>query len=264
MDIIQAIILAIVEGITEFLPISSTGHLVLAAELLKIPQTEFVKSFEVIIQLGAILAVVILYFKRLLTSRKLWPIIALAFIPTAIVGFTLYPLIKGVLLGNTQVTLWALFLGGIILIIWDLPSSARWRTTARQGKVLLDDVEDLTYKKALLVGVFQSLSVVPGVSRAASTIIGGLIVGLNRKAAVEMSFFLAIPTMVAATALDLIKSDFSFSANEWMILAIGFIGAFITALFAVKFFLKYIANHTFVAFGIYRIVLALLFWIFVM
>lgn len=256
MDIIQAIILAIVEGITEFLPISSTGHLVLTAELLKIPQTEFVKSFEVIIQLGAILAVVLIYFKRLLTSRKLWPIIALAFIPTAIVGFTLYPIIKGVLLGNPQVTLWALFLGGIALIVWE--------RFYKEQPHHINDVEKLSYKKALLVGVFQSMSVVPGVSRAASTIIGGLTVGLTRKAAVEMSFFLAIPTMVAATGLDLIRSEFSFSANEWMILAVGFIGAFITALFAVKFFLRYIANHTFVAFGLYRILLAVVFWLFVM
>ncbi len=256
MDIIQALILAVVEGITEFLPISSTGHLVLAAELLKIPQTEFVKSFEVIIQLGAILAIVLIYFKRLLQSRKLWPIIILAFIPTAIVGFTLYPLIKSVLLGNTQVTLWALFLGGIVLIIWEF--------FYKEQPHHINEVEKLTYKKALLIGVFQSFSVVPGVSRAASTIIGGLTVGLTRKAAVEMSFFLAVPTMVAATGLDLIKSEFSFSANEWMVLAVGFIGAFITAMFAVKFFLQYIAKHTFVAFGIYRILLAIAFWIFVM
>lgn len=256
MDIIQALILAVVEGITEFLPISSTGHLVLAAELLKIPQTEFVKSFEVIIQLGAILAIVLIYFKRLIQSRKLWLIIILAFIPTAIVGFTLYPLIKSVLLGNTQVTLWALFLGGIVLIIWEF--------FYKEQPHHINEVEKLTYKKALLVGVFQSFSVVPGVSRAASTIIGGLTVGLTRKAAVEMSFFLAVPTMVAATGLDLIKSEFGFNANEWMILAVGFIGAFITAMFAVKFFLQYIAKHTFVAFGIYRILLAVAFWIFVM
>lgn len=255
MDILQAILLGIVEGISEFLPISSTGHLVLATELLKIPQTEFVKSFEVIIQLGAILAVVLLYYKRLIKSRALWPIIILAFIPTAIVGFTLYPMIKGVLLGNTQVTLWALFLGGIALIVWEL--------FYKEQPHHSNKVEDLSYKKALLVGVFQSFSVVPGVSRAASTIIGGLTVGLTRKAAVELSFLLAVPTMVAATGLDLIKSDFSFSANEWMILSIGFITAFLTAIAAVKFFLKYIADHTFIAFGIYRIVLALVFWIFI-
>jgi undecaprenyl-diphosphatase len=263
MDVIQAIILSIVEGITEFLPISSTGHLVLVSELLNIPQTEFVKSFEVIIQLGAILAIVLIYFKRLLQSRKLWPIIILAFIPTAIVGFTLYPLIKSVLLGNTQVTLWALFLGGIVLIVWEwfyLPAGRHGKEQPHH----INEVEKLTYKKALLVGVFQSFSVVPGVSRAASTIIGGLTVGLTRKAAVEMSFFLAVPTMVAATGLDLIKSEFGFSAGEWGILAVGFIGAFITALFAVRFFLQYIAKHTFVAFGIYRIVLALVFWLFVL
>jgi len=255
MDFFQALLLGIIEGLTEFLPISSTGHLVLVSELLKISQTEFVKSFEVIIQLGAILAVVVIYFNRLRTSRKLWPIIAIAFLPTAIVGFTLYPLIKGVLLGNTQVTLWALFIGGIILIIWE--------KFYKEQPHHIDKVESLTYKKALIVGLFQSLSVIPGTSRAAATIIGGLTVGLTRKAAVELSFFLAIPTMVAATALDLIKSNFSFSTNEWFLVAVGFVGAFITALFAVKFFLKYISDHTFVAFGVYRIILAILFWIFV-
>jgi len=252
MDLLQALLLSVVEGITEFLPISSTGHLVLASELLRIPQTDFVKSFEVIIQLGAILAVVVLYAKTLLTNRGLWPKLAVAFVPTAIIGFTLYKLIKEMLLGNTQVTLWALFIGGIILIVWE--------KFYKEKPHHLDKIEKLSYKKAFLVGVFQSLSVIPGVSRAGATIIGGLSVGLTRRAAVEMSFLLAIPTMVAATGLDLIKSNFSFSGNEWLVLSVGFVGAFITALFAVKYFIKYVAHHTFVAFGIYRIVLALFFW----
>jgi undecaprenyl-diphosphatase len=255
MDLVQAIILGIVEGLTEFLPISSTGHMVLVSNLLKIPQTEFVKSFEVIIQLGAILAVVLIYGKTLITNRKLWPKLLAAFIPTAIIGLVLYKLIKEFLIGNTAVTLWALFIGGIILIVWE--------KFYKEQPHHLNHIEKLSYKNAFLVGVFQSISVIPGVSRAAATIIGGLTVGLTRKAAVELSFLLAVPTLAAATGLDLIKSNFSFSSNEWVLLIAGFIAAFITALAAVKFFLKYIANHTFVAFGIYRIVLAIVFWIFI-
>lgn len=255
MDILQVLILSAVEGITEFLPISSTGHLVLTSELLKIQQTDFVKSFEVIIQLGAILAVVFLYWKRLLTSKLLILKILAAFIPTAIIGFGLYSVIKLFLLGNTMITLWALFLGGIALIVIE--------KIYKEQPHHLESIEKLSYKNAVLIGLAQSISMIPGVSRAAATILGGLFVGLKRKAAVEFSFLLAIPTMAAATGLDLIKSDFSFSGEEWGLLIIGFIGAFITAILAVKYFLKFIERHTFVAFGIYRIIIALSFWLFI-
>jgi undecaprenyl-diphosphatase len=255
MDVFQVIILSLVEGITEFLPISSTGHLILASDLMKISQTEFVKSFEVIIQLGAILAVVVLYARTLLTNKKLWLKLLTAFVPTAILGFTLYKLIKEFLLGNVAVTLWMLFLGGIVLIIWE--------KFYQEQPHHLEKIEQLSYKKAFLVGLCQAISMVPGVSRSAATIIGGLSVGLKRKAAVEMSFLLAIPTMAAATGLDLVKSDFHFSANEWGLLTLGFVGAFVTALLAVKYFLRYVAKHTFVAFGVYRIVLVILFWLFI-
>ena len=253
MDYLQALILSVVEGISEFLPISSTGHLILTSELLKIPQTEFVKSFEVIIQLGAILAVVILYAKTLVTNRKLWPKLLAAFLPTAVIGFSLYGLIKQYLLGNAIVTLWALFIGGIVLIVIE--------KLYKEKEHHLDKAENLSYKKAMLIGLVQSLSVIPGVSRSASTIFGGLFVGLKRKTAVEFSFLLAIPTMAGATALDLLKSNFSFSTHEWSILAVGFVGSFITAILAVKYFLRYIEHHTFVAFGVYRIILAVLYWL---
>lgn len=252
MDFLQAIILSVVEGITEFLPISSTGHLILASDLLKISQTEFVKSFEIIIQLGAILGVVWLYWKRLTTNKKIWIPILTAFIPTAVIGFVLYKLIKTMLIGNTQVVLWALFLGGIVLIIAE--------KMYKEQPHHLDNIEKLSYKKAILIGVAQSVSVIPGVSRAAATILGGLFVGLKRKASVEFSFFLAIPTMFAATGLDLAKSSFHFTSGEWGVLAVGFVGAFFTAILAVKYFVRYIQNHTFIAFGIYRILLALVFW----
>lgn len=255
MDFLQAIILSIVEGISEFLPISSTGHLVLTSELLKISQTEFVKSFEVIIQLGAILAIVVLYWKKLVTSKATWIRMMIAFVPTALIGFGLYKIIKAVLLGNTTVTLWALFLGGIALIVIE--------KLYKEQPHHIDSIEKLSYKNAAIIGFVQSISMIPGVSRSAATILGGLFVGLKRKAAVEFSFLLAIPTMAAATGLDLIKSNFAFSGEEWGILSVGFVGAFVTAILAVKYFVKYVEHHTFVAFGVYRIVLAILFWVFI-
>lgn len=254
MDIFQAVILSIVEGISEFLPISSTGHLVLTSHLLNIEQTEFVKSFEIIIQLGAILAVVVLYWKTLITKRMLWPKLLIAFLPTAIVGLTLYKIIKGFLIGNPEVTLWALFLGGILLIVFEKLYEEKLHHT--------DSLEKITSKNAFLIGVAQSFSIVPGVSRAAATIIGGLFVGLKRNVAVEFSFLLAIPTMFAATALDLKESALNFTTQEFMVLGVGFIGAFITAILAIKFFIKYVQNHTFIPFGIYRIILAGLYWFF--
>jgi undecaprenyl-diphosphatase len=255
MDYFQAIIFALVEGITEFLPISSTGHLVLTAKLLNIPQTEFVKSFEIIIQLGAILAVMFLYWKTIWTNKKVWKPIILAFIPTAIVGGILYKLIKNVLIGNEFITLSALFIGGIILIAIELFFKDK------NGEVV--KIEDISPKNAILIGLFQSISIIPGVSRAAATIIGAMLLKTQRKTAVEFSFLLAIPTMFAATGMDLIQTKFSFTPYEYSVLAVGFIGSFIVAIFAVKFFLKFIQNHTFIPFGIYRIVLAFLFFLLV-
>ncbi len=251
MDFLQAIVLSVVEGITEFLPISSTGHLVLASKILSIPQTEFVKSFEIFIQLGAILAVVVLYFKRYIRQFKAWKNIVLAFLPTAFVGFLFYNVIKEILLGNLGVTLLALFLGGIILIFVE-------KFVPKVGKV--KSVQDISVKSALLIGLFQSASIIPGVSRAAATIIGGLFLGLSREAAVEFSFLLAIPTLLAATGLDLVKAQFSFSSVEWSLLFVGFLGSFITALIVIKWFIKYVQSHSFVVFGVYRVILALIYF----
>lgn len=256
MDYLQVFILSLVEGLTEFLPISSTGHLVLTTKLLNIPQTDFVKSFEIIIQLGAVSAIVLLYWKTLLTKKVVWLKVLVAFLPTAVVGFTLYRLVKDILLGNTTITLLALFFGGVILIILELIYKEKDHHT--------DKIEDLTFKQAFLIGLAQSTSIVPGVSRAAATIIGGLFVGLKRKTAVEFSFLLAVPTMLAASGLDLIKSDFNFSQTEVIQLILGFIASFIVAILAVKFLLKFIQTHTFIPFGVYRIVLAILFWIFIL
>lgn len=254
MDLTSAVILSVVEGLSEFLPVSSTGHLVLASEVFRIPQTEFVKSFEIFIQLGAISAVVLLYAKMLFTNKKVWSRILTAFLPTAVIGFILYGIIKEFLLGNTAVTLWALFLGGIALIILEL----LYREKDHQA----DEIEDLTLKQSFLIGLCQSLSIIPGVSRAAATVIGGLFVGAKRKTAVEFSFLLAIPTMAGAAGLDLFRSDLTFGGDEIFILAVGFLGSFVVAIGAVKLLLKFIQTHTFIPFGIYRILLALLFWIF--
>lgn len=252
MDHLLAIVLSVVEGVTEFLPISSTGHLILTSEILKIQQTNFVKDFEIVIQLGAILSIVVLYFKSFIQSKEIWKRILAAFIPTAVVGFVLFKFIKSYLLGNLYITLLALLVGGILLIILEL--------LYKEKDHHADSIEKITLKNAFLIGVFQAIAVIPGVSRSASTIVSALFLGTKRKAAAEFSFLLAVPTMLAATALDLLKSNFSFNANEWSILATGFIASFIVAIIVVKLFLKFLQNHSFIAFGIYRIVAAILFW----
>ncbi|MBI2033343.1 MAG: undecaprenyl-diphosphatase UppP [Candidatus Levybacteria bacterium] len=255
MDIFQAIILSVVEGFSEFLPISSTGHLILASQLLKIPQTEFVKSFEIFIQLGAILAVVVLYWRTLLTGKQVWQKVAAGFIPTAIVGFLLYKSIKHFLLGNTTVTLLSLFFGGLLLIYLEL--------IHKEKDHHADTIQNISYKNAVLIGVFQSLAVIPGVSRSAATIISALFLGTKRKAAVEYSFLLAAPTMLAAVAFDMKESSFAFSAYEWQLLGIGFLGSFAVAIVTIKWLLGFVKHHSFIPFGVYRIVLALAFWIFI-
>lgn len=256
MDVVQTLILSVIEGITEFLPVSSTGHLVLTAYILNIPQTGFVKSFEIIIQLGAIGSVIFLYRKTLIKNIEIWKRIIIAFLPTATIGFVLYKIIKHVLIGNEYITLLALFLGGIALIFFELLHKEK---TGHKEKI-----EDLSLNKAFFIGVCQSLSVIPGVSRAAATILGGLSFGLKRKTAVEFSFLLAIPTMLAATVLDLKESNFSFSTQEWMLLALGFTGSFIVALVVVKWFMQFIQNNSFIPFGIYRIFLSILYFLFVL
>ncbi|MEK7577944.1 MAG: undecaprenyl-diphosphate phosphatase [Patescibacteria group bacterium] len=249
MSFDHAVILALIEGITEFLPISSTGHMILAAKLLNIPQTEFAKSFEIIIQLGAIMAVASIYMQTLFTNKKLWMPLILAFVPTAIMGFTLYPFIKNVLLENSMITAASLFLGGLVLILFDKYHKKTAQITP----------STLTPKNALMIGLFQSISVIPGVSRAAATIIGGMITGLSKKDAVEFSFLLALPTMAAATLLDVIKNREVFTQGNIGILLLGCAIAYISALITVKKFLTYVKTHSFASFGVYRIVLAVLF-----
>lgn len=253
MDLIQACILGIIEGITEFLPISSTGHLMLASRSMGIAQTEFVKSFEIAIQSGAILAVVILYWKTLSKGIDIWKKILTAFLPTAVIGVLLYKVIKTFFLSSSSVVLWSLFLGGVALILFEIFHGER------QGSS--EELASITYPQALIIGFFQSIAIIPGVSRAAATIVGGLALGLKRKTIVEFSFLLAIPTMCAATALDLTKSAKSFRAEQFLVLGVGFIVSFLVALLAIKFLLVFIKKHTFIPFGIYRILIAAAFWL---
>ena len=230
MTIIQTIILAIIEGLTEFLPVSSTGHMILASSIMKIQDDAFVKTFEIAIQLGAILAIVLLYAKRFLLGLTIYYKLSTAFIPTAIIGFLAYPYIKAYLFNSVIVAI-SLIVGGIILIIID-----KWVVTQKSKT---DVLESITYKNAFFIGLIQCFSMIPGVSRAAATIIGGVFNGLDKKQATEFSFLLAVPTMFAATGYDLLKTPIVFSKHEIFLLAIGLIVAFITAWIAVKIFLYF-------------------------
>lgn len=241
----QSCILGVVEGFTEFLPISSTAHLVLVSDFLNIAKTDYLKTFEIAIQSGAILAVVVLYWRRFLDFQVVKNIV-IAFLPTGVLGFALYPFIKTYLLGSTGVVLWALALGGFFLIIFEKLS---------YKKNAVDDVRDIGIKKLLGIGLFQAVAMIPGVSRAAATIVGGMIFGVRRATIVEFSFLLAVPTMLAATGMDLVKSAGEFSLSQFYILTVGFIVSFITAMISIKWLLNYVKGHTFTAFGIYRVVL---------
>ncbi len=258
MTFIQAILLGFVEGITEFLPVSSTAHLILVEAFLKIAETDFVKSFTIAIQLGAIVAVLLLYARRLVRDWRLVTKVLVAFIPTALIGLALHGIVKSYLLGNAAVALAALAGGGVVLILFE-----RWyHRSGREGRGA--ELERLNYRAATTIGVVQALAIIPGISRSAATIVAGLALGLSREAIVEFSFLLAIPTMAGATALDLLKSGGSFTGYEWFLLVVGFIFSFIFALVSIRWLLRYVRRHSFTSFGIYRLVLALVawFWIF--
>src|SRR3989338_2661487 len=251
MDLWAAIILGIVEGATEFLPVSSTGHLILTSKLLGMKATDFLKSFEIIIQLGAILSVVVLYWKSLLFNKEILKRVLLAFVPTGVLGLIFYRLIKK-FLGNDQIVIWSLLLGGVFLIVFEL--------LHKEKDDAADELGQLPYGKVLLIGLFQSIAMIPGVSRSAATIVGGLILGLKRRTIVEFSFLLAIPTILAATGMDLVKNAHVFSVDQIGFLAAGFITSFIVAMASVKFLIHFIQRNNFIPFGVYRIVLVLTIW----
>lgn len=249
MNFIEAIILAIIEGITEYLPISSTGHMIIGSSLMGISDHEFTKIFEVNIQFGAILSVVVLYWKRFFQSFEFYKKLLAAFIPAAIIGFLLNDFIDQ-LLESVVVVAIMLVLGGIVLVFID----KYFENKATKSNI--------TYIDAVKIGFFQCIAMIPGVSRSAASIIGGMFQGLSRKESAEFSFFLAVPTMFAASAYKLLKAfkqgSLTFSTNELQLLAIGNIVAFIIAMAAIKFFIGYLQKYGFKVFGYYRIVVGLI------
>jgi undecaprenyl-diphosphatase len=245
VSIFQAIIIAIIEGITEFLPVSSTGHMIITQHLLGVGNDPFVKAFIVNIQFGAILSVVLLYWKRFFQSIDFYFKLFAAFLPSAILGVLLNDLIDS-LLESPQTVAISLLLGGVVLVFID--------------KVLNPKHEVMiTFPKAFVIGLAQCVSMIPGVSRSASTIIGGMTQGLTRKQAAEFSFFLAVPTMFGASALKLYKgfSEYPevFQGNNITLLLIGNAVAFVVAMLAIRFFVQFLTKHGFRVFGWYRIIL---------
>jgi undecaprenyl-diphosphatase len=256
MDLLQTILIAIVEGLTEYLPVSSTGHMIIAEKILNVPSTEFVKAFTVIIQFGAILSVIVLYWKRFLQSFDFYKTLLIAFLPAAVIGFLLNDYIDK-LLDSVIVVAVMLVVGGILMLFVD-----KWFSK-------IDDNQKITPKRAIIIGFFQCIAMIPGVSRSMATIVGGMSQKLSRKNAAEFSFFLAVPTMFAASAYKLLKLitnpvQLSILKENIGILLIGNIVAFVVAMLAIKFFIEYLTKHGFKVFGYYRIVVGLALIIFLL
>ena len=253
MGIFESILLGIIEGFTEFLPISSTGHLIVASELLNIDQNNITKAYEVIIQFAAILAVILNYKDKFTINKiELWKKLILAFIPIGAVGFIFSHQIKAMF--DIKIVAIMFIVGGVIFLIVE--------RFYKQTDKHIDDIEKVSYKQALWIGIAQIAALIPGTSRAGSTIIGAMLVGLNRKASAEFSFLLAFPVMCATTGYDILKNYKDFSDANLLVLGIGFVVAFIVAYLTIKLFLVFIEKFTFVSFGIYRIVFGtiLLLW----
>lgn len=253
MTILDSILLGIIEGFTEFLPISSTGHLIVASEFLNIDQNNVTKAYEVIIQFAAILAVVLNYKEKFSIEKiELWKKIILSFIPIGLVGFIFASQIKAMF--NIQIVAIMFIIGGIIFLIAE--------KYYKEDEKKITNIEEISYKQALYIGLAQITALIPGTSRAGSTILGAMFVGLSRKASAEFSFLLALPVMCATTAYDLLKHYNDFTNANLLVLGIGFVIAFIVAYITIKLFLKFLEKFTFVAFGIYRIIFGtiLLIW----
>lgn len=260
LEIFKAIILGVVQGITEWLPISSTGHLILVEQFIKFNLSEvFVSTFMVVIQLGSILAVLVLYFKKLnpldpsktaieiADTINLWIKVIIAVIPAAILGVLYDDLIDSLFFNPTTVSITLVVYGVIMILIEN-----------KNKKPKVNDLSQLTYKLAIGIGLFQCLALIPGTSRSGATIIGAILLGTSRYVAAEFSFFLAIPTMFGASALKLYKAGTALSGFEWLVLSAGFVTAFIVSIFAIKFLMDYIKKHDFKVFGYYRIVLGII------
>ena len=253
MDIFQAVIIGVIEGFTEFLPISSTGHMIVASKFLGVAENDLTKAYEVIIQFAAILAVILIYREKI-TFKKidLWMKLLAAFLPLAVVGYIFKDTIKS--LFNVEVVAWMFIIGGIIFLVVEY--------FYREKPTHVSDVEKTSWSQALWIGFAQIFSLVPGTSRAGATIVGGLLVGLDRKASAEFSFLLAIPVMAAVSGYDLLKHYQEFAHANWGAFLIGFLVAFVVAYATLKLFLAFLQRFTFVAFGIYRIIFGVfLLWI---
>lgn len=252
MDTLQSIIIGIVEGLTEFLPISSTGHMIITEKLLNITEDDFSKVFTIAIQLGAILAVVVLYRKKFFDFKK-WQFyakITLGVVPALILGFLFSEKIDALLESSTTVAV-SLLAGGIILLFID--NNFKDHT--------IDKEEDITFLKSFMIGIWQCIAMIPGISRSAASIIGGMQQKLTRNVAAEFSFFLAVPTMLAATGYKLLKyyqDHGGFSSNEIKQLAIGNVVAFVVAVLAIKFFISFLKKHGFKIWGYYRIIVGVI------
>lgn len=253
MNLVQVLILGLVEGITEFLPVSSTAHLIITSKFLNIPQTDFLKFFEVFIQSGAILAVIFLYFKYLLKNPRLIKNIVISFLPTAVVGFFSHRIIKDIFFESFNLIVGSLFFVGLLFIVFEL--------LVRNKKIKLEkSINQLNIYQAVMIGLVQSLAVVPGVSRAGAVMLGMMVLGYKRDESAVYSFLLAVPTILAAGLFDLYKSKeilLSSQNNIW-VLAFGFITSFIFAYLSIKWLINFLKNNTLMIFGIYRITIALL------
>lgn len=256
MDLISAIILAITEGISEFLPISSTGHMILISHLIGLKQSETIKSFEIIIQLGSILAVVVV-FRDKLKDFTLWKKIIVAFIPTGIIGFLFYKHIKN--LFNPYTTAYMLILWGAIFIIVEIVLKK-----FKNNFFKIDRVEDISMLKAFFIGLSQCFAMIPGTSRSGATIISSLLFGLDRQIAAKFSFLLAIPTMFCASGYDIYKNYNLLNSLDLNYFLIGFLVAFLVSFLTIKLFIKFISKFSYVLIGIYRIIIGFIFLKFVL
>ncbi len=258
MEFWQALILAVIEGLTEYLPVSSTGHIILGSALMGIEGTSFVKDYTVIVQFGAILSVLVVYRERIMTALRRGPrvffLLLLAFLPAAFFGLLFGKKIDA-LLGDVAVVGWSLLLGGVILLFLDrLPAHLERRAQAN-GLPAKPDALEISYQDGILIGLAQCLALVPGVSRSGASIAGALALGFNRKTAAEFSFFLAVPTLTAASAYKLLKMGESLSSETLPVILVGNLVSFIVGILAIKSFIGFLERRGFFWFGVYRIVL---------
>jgi undecaprenyl-diphosphatase len=249
MTTLHAIILGIVEGFTEFLPISSTGHMILVSHFLHIPETATLATFEIVVQLGAILAVVALYYKKLFQIDMIKKLI-IGFLPTGIIGVVVYPYIKYLLTGaySSFIVASMLIVGGIVILFVE----KKYERETEEGKVI--EISSISYKQALILGLCQALAIIPGTSRSGAMIVGGLFMRLSRKLLIEFTFLLAVPTMTVATLYTVLKKHKELSMDSVSPIIIGTFISFFIAMFVIKFALQYIRRHSFNIFGWYRII----------